>query len=257
VVSAGLALACAGAATAHDRWELGGLDDGATSVNILRHADVQFGHDLEPPAPGTPDADWMRVVTKTRHSYEARVSGQYWRGTSDGPDFDRVNAAGAVLTPGVRSEEDVDGGEDSLGRTVRWIPAAGSAEYLRARGFVGFSGLETYDVVFLDTTLFVPRWNNTATQTTVVVLQNTTSVTVTGFVYFHSAAGALLATANVSVPSYGVQLIATASISALAGQSGSAQIAQLGGYGALAGKAVALESASGFTFDTPIGPVPR
>jgi hypothetical protein len=46
-------------------------------------------------------------------------------------------------------------------------------------------------------------------------------------------------------------------VPALAGHSGSAQIAQLGGYAALAGKAVALEPATGFTFDTLVTPVPR
>jgi hypothetical protein len=61
----------------------------------------------------------------------------------------------------------------------------------------------------------------------------------------------------VVVPQQGVQVLATGSIPALAGRSGSAQIAQLGGYAALAGKAVALEPATGFTFDTLVTPVPR
>jgi hypothetical protein len=43
----------------------------------------------------------------------------------------------------------------------------------------------------------------------------------------------------------------------LAGQSGAAEIAQMGGYGALTGKAVALEPATGFTFDTSIVALPR
>jgi hypothetical protein len=103
----------------------------------------------------------------------------------------------------------------------------------------------------------VPRWNNTATQTTIVFLQNTTNVTVTGSVYFHDAAGALLATVPVSVPQHGLQVIPTASVAGLSGQSGSAQVAQLGGYAALVGKAVALEPATGFTFDTAILPLSR
>lgn len=257
VAVAGLALACAGPAAAHDPWETGGLDDVAGTVNLLRHGDVQQGHDLQPPTAGSVDADWMRVVTKARHSYEARVSGQAWRGTAAGPDFDRVDGSGTVLTAGVRSEEDVDRGATTLGRTVRWIPSAGGPEYLRAVGLAGASGLEPYDVVFLDTTLFLPRWNNTGTQTTVVVLQNTSGVGVAGLLYFHDAGGALIGTASVAVPPNGAQVIGTGSIPALAGQSGSAQVAHFGGYGALTGKAVALEAATGFAFDTPINPVPR
>jgi len=60
-----------------------------------------------------------------------------------------------------------------------------------------------------------------------------------------------------SIPVNGVQSINTATIAALAGMAGSASIAHTGGYGAIAGKAVALEPSTGFTFDTPVLPVPR
>jgi hypothetical protein len=111
--------------------------------------------------------------------------------------------------------------------------------------------------VYCDTTLFVPRFNNTATQTTVLVLQNTTDVTVTGLVHFYNASGFLITSQLLIVPQHGVQLVSTATISALSGQSGSVQIAQTGGYGAITGKAVALEPATGFTFDTAVGPLSR
>lgn len=39
---------------------------------------------------------------------------------------------------------------------------------------------------------------------------------------------------------------------ALAGKSGSAAVAHMGGMAALVGKAVALEPATGSTFDTPL-----
>jgi hypothetical protein len=48
-----------------------------------------------------------------------------------------------------------------------------------------------------------------------------------------------------------------ATIPVLLGQSGSVTIAQLGGYGALAGKGVALEPSTGFTFDAAFTPLPR
>jgi hypothetical protein len=246
-------------ALANDPWEAAG-DDGPGTVNLLRHGIAQRGHDLEGPA-ATPDVDYMRIVTKERHSYEARVSGLYWESgcsVAPCPRFDRTSASGALLTAGTPSNDDIDRGEASLGLTVRWIATAGAEERLRATGdqLVALHA-ERYDVVFYDTTLFVPRWNNSATQTTVLLLQNTTNAVVTGAVSFHSAAGALLGTAEVDVPRFGVQVIPTAAIGALAGQSGSAEIAQLGGYGALAGKAVALEPATGFTFDTPVLPLPR
>ena len=245
-------------ARASDPWEDG--DDAAvTTTNILRHGVVQQGHDLDGGA--VFDADWTTFVAKPRHSYEARVTGHRWLSVCQvvpcAPFFERVDAAGAVLTPGAASSEDIAAAQGSEGRTVRWIASAGGREYLRARVAGPISSYEApYEIVMFDTTLFLPRWNSTASQTTILILQNTTNATVTGSVYFYDGAGALLATEAVSVPQHGVQLLSTASIPALAGHSGSAAIAQLGGYAALAGKAVALEPVTGFTFDTVIAPIP-
>jgi hypothetical protein len=245
-------------AQASDPWE--DQDDTAATTNILRHGVVQQGHDLDAGG-ATNDSDWTTFVAQPRHSYEARVTGRRWWDFCQVlpcmPRFDRVDAAGAVLTPGSTSSEDIPSSEGSEGRTVRWIASTGGREYLRARTAGPTTQLTTpYDIVLYDTTLFLPRWNSTASQTTILVLQNTTNATVTGSVYFYDGSGALLATEAVSVPVHGVQLLSTASIPALAGHSGSAAIAQLGGYAALAGKAVALEPATGFTFDTAITPIP-
>jgi hypothetical protein len=254
-----LLLVAAASVRAEDAWEDGSGDDVWTTSNILRHAEPQR-HDLQG-LPTTPDQDWMKFVGKNRHSYEARVSGIAWDsgcGTPPCPRFDRVSSAGAVLTAGTASNEDVDRGTSSVGRTVRWIASLDATQYLRAIGdeLVPMS-TQPYDVVLYDTTLFVPRFNNSGSQSTVLILQNTTNITVTGSAFFHDAAGTLLATVPLSVPAHGVSVLATAGVPGLAGLSGSAQIAQLGGYEALTGKAVALEPATGFTFDTAIAAIPR
>jgi hypothetical protein len=44
----------------------------------------------------------------------------------------------------------------------------------------------------------------------------------------------------------------TSTVSGVAGQSGSMTVAHDGPFGALSGKAVAVEPATGFTFDTPL-----
>jgi hypothetical protein len=253
-------LAAAASALADDAWELTN-DDTANTVNALRHAVPQEGHDLEGTA-ANPDVDWMRIMTKERHSYEARVSGLYWEiacGLPPCPRFERTTPSGTVLTAGTVSNEDVSLGSYSVGSTMRWIATTGGEERLRATGDMlhALDDGDRYDVVFYDTTLFVPRWNNTATQTTVLLLQNATNIPVIGTITFHSAAGAVLGTAAVEVPPLGLQVLPTASVPGLAGQSGAAEIAQMGGYGALTGKAVALEPATGFTFDTSIVALPR
>jgi hypothetical protein len=243
-------------ALAIDPWETG--DGTNATTNILRHGQVQFGHDLEGTA-AAPDLDWTVMVTKARHSYEVRVGSLFWQADCTTPicfgRVVRVNSSGGALTSGVAGNEDFAQSGGSIGRTVRWI-AISNTDYLLAHAFSA-AGASPYDVALYDTTLFVPRWNNTATQTTVLLLQNTTNITVTGSVFFHDGGGTLLATVPVSVPQHGLQVISTASVPGLSGQSGSAQIAQMGGYAALVGKAVALEPGTGFTFDTAIVPVAR
>jgi hypothetical protein len=51
--------------------------------------------------------------------------------------------------------------------------------------------------------------------------------------------------------------VSTATISELAGQTGSITISHNGRYGELVGKGVSLEPSTGFSFDTPLIPRPR
>jgi hypothetical protein len=94
-------------------------------------------------------------------------------------------------------------------------------------------------------------------QTTVFLIQNASQAAVTGSIFFYSATGTLLHTEPLSVPRSGLQVVLTAGITQLAGLSGHATIAHTGGWGALAAKAVAVEPATGFTFDTLAVPLPR
>ena len=52
-------------------------------------------------------------------------------------------------------------------------------------------------------------------------------------------------------------MLNVATVSGVTGQSGSITIAHDGGYGALSGKAVALEPSTGFSFDSPMTGRPR
>jgi len=243
-----------------DRWESGyaGFDNNSTTLNELRHGVPQVAHDVEAVPVGTPDQDWMMVAAQARHSYEAVVSGgtMPWGCGVDCPAFDRVTFDGIVLTPGVP-----DGPMSNSGlvarEAVRWIAPATETDFLRvaAGTFMPFTVVDQYDAELYDTTYFLPRFNNSSTQITVFVVQNTTSGAVSGSIYFYDAGGNLLNTHPLSLPAQGQLVLNTATI--LPGVGGSATIAQTGGYGALAGKAVAVEPATGFTFDTLLTPVPR
>ena len=131
---------------ADDRWEVGSFsnDDGSFTHNELTHGTVQRGHDLQ----GAPDQDWMVVRAKARHSYEARVGSGSTVWTFPAcfgcATFDRVDAAGTVLTAGL-----ADGATNSfqpLTLVVRWIAATNENEWLRAVGQTNFSAVDTYDV---------------------------------------------------------------------------------------------------------------
>ncbi len=254
---AGLLALLPAAGWTDDRWETGTYraDDTSVTVNELVHGSVQRNHDLQ----GTLDQDWMVLRSKTRHSYEARVSSGsvVWnQGTCDNcAGFDRVTATGTVvLTSGV-----ADGAVIDFASTLalRWIANTGTNEYLRAEARNNLSALDTYDVELYDTTYSMPRFNNSSSQVTILVIQNTKDSLVTGEIYFYSGAGTLLSTQPLSIPAQGVHVLNSSTIPALVGQSGSVTIAQLGGYGALAGKGVALEPSTGFTFDTALTPLPR
>ncbi|MET0552221.1 MAG: hypothetical protein ABW221_04235 [Vicinamibacteria bacterium] len=254
-------------ARAHDRWEyvvFNSSDDGAATLNFLQHGSRQTHHDLEFDSVQGFDSDWYAVRTAAGHSYEVRVNGgiMMWNPTCSGlcPKLDLVDGAGGVLGTGSISSEDVSfvsgGTQIGLGTTLRWSAGTG-LNLLR----VGPPGLPTgpepsYDISFRDTSYSVPRWNNSGSQVSIFVVQNTTPYQVAADIRLFDAQGTQLTVHPLTLLPRGLAVFSTASSPALAGKSGSALITHRGGYGALAGKVVAVEASTGFTFDTPIQPIP-
>jgi hypothetical protein len=242
-------------AGADDRWEVRS-DDNAGTNNELQPDVVQLGHDVEKIGE-IADVDWYKVRTQPRHSYEARVfgGGVVWvyETCSTCAVFDRVAGDGTVLTPGTTPGV-IGGGALS----VRWMADA-QVDLLRVEPRAGATGyaIETYDVLLVDTTLFLPRFNNVGAQRTVLILQNTRERSVGGRIDFRDEAGALVHTQPFDVPAYGSLVLDTSSLAPVAGRSGSALIAHTGGQGAFTGKGVSLEPSTGFTFDTAITTAPR
>jgi hypothetical protein len=113
------------------------------------------------------------------------------------------------------------------------------------------------DVYFIrgyETTYSVPRFNNSGTQITVLLLQNPTNYTITGNIYFWNTAGALVATQAFTLTAKQLQVLNTASVPGANGVGGAVTIANDGRYGDLSAKTVALEPATGFSFDSPALP---
>ena len=245
-----------GSAQAADRWEIRS-DDGEFTNNELQVGIAQEGHDLETEK-GVPDADWYKVITQQERSYEARVFGGgiawLYPACPTCATIDRVAGDGSVLTTG---DNDLGGGPGS--QSVRWMNGS-VGQFLRvlpgALGTGGTAG-ERYDIVVVDTTLYLPRFNNGGTQRTIVLLQNTRDRAVEGRIWFHDDAGALAASHDFTIASYGTLVLNTSTVPGLAALSGAAVIAHTGGAGALTGKGVSLEPSTGFTFDTAITTAPR
>jgi hypothetical protein len=258
-----LLLAIAAAAPsiwALDPWESGVFgDDSVGKVNTLTHGAVQQ-HDLDR-AGGPLDQDWMIVPTVAGHSYEARITGAntlFDPGNCTGcGQFERVTAAGGVLQDDAAVV--TAGNLPSYDRTIRWVATSTQVldEYIRVKsGPLSDDGVgSVYTIRFWDTTYGIPRWNATKGLATVFMIQNLTPGAVTGSIRLFNAAGTLLHEQALALGPNQLQVFNSSTIPALAGQSGHAYVVHTAGYGGLAGKAVALEPATGFAMDTAMQPI--
>jgi Calx-beta domain/Pectate lyase len=201
-----------------------------------------------------PDVELFRIRQQARSSYEIVL-----------------DATSGDLTPGVRLDRtasdtttvvqsSVPVSTVGAARSLRWQNAASIAqdgEFVRVGS--GACGSQCgpddrFRLRVYETTYAVPRFNNGSSQGTVLILQNVTTDAVAGTVWFWNGAGALLGSSAFDLASRRSLALNTASVPGVAGQGGSITVSNTGRYGALAGKAVAIEPATGFTFDTPLEP---
>jgi uncharacterized repeat protein (TIGR01451 family) len=202
--------------------------------------------------------DLFRIRQQAHASYEVVVdatSGDI--GVGQGPALERLASDAATVL-----ESSVAAGAGSS-RSLRWINTTGGildGEYIRVRSqgcTTACDAADVYRIRAYETTYACPRFNNSATQVTVVLVQNASGQAVAGRMAFWSAAGALLVEQPFTLAPRALFSLNTATVPALQGQSGTITMGNDGAYGALAGKAVAVEPATGFTFDTVLAPRPR
>jgi hypothetical protein len=109
---------------------------------------------------------------------------------------------------------------------------------------------DVYRIQALETTYSIPRFNNVGSQVTVLLLQNPADYAVAGHIWFWTPAGTLLGGHPFGLGPKQALVLNTASVGGVAGQGGTITISHDGRYGDLAGKAVALEPSTGFSFDS-------
>ena len=263
---AGIWLAvCLAAGTAGaDVWDLGtDADNDTGSDNEIVHGLSQV-HDMAARAGGTiADADYYTFRLPNSRSYEIRIDG--FTGDTSGTTTPEVSLladngttvvdiAQPVTSFGVakslRVASTVMGG---TGFTSHYVLVANAACGLAC------TGTDEYRIRAFDTTLALPRYNNTGGQVTVLVLQNPTNRSVNWFAGAFSNGGALVGTLGAILAPYATSVINLSTVSggALNNTSGSLVIRNDGPYQGLAGKGVSLEPATGFTFDTALVPAPQ
>jgi hypothetical protein len=246
VLALGLALIGARPALA-DVWDVATNNDNTagSTENDLVHGSDQI-HDLGDLAGPAADEDWFTVGESANSSYQAVVDGT--TGDIGGVTLERFDAAG---TTSQQTGIPIGVGYSS---SMAWVNASAINEAIRVTSSAcpGCDTNDQYRIRFYDTTCAVARFNNSATQVTVMVLQNTTSSTVAGNYFLWSAAGVLINPASNTFSLAGNATFVRNTGLDAPGASGSITVTNNNGYGAIAGKAVAVEPATGFTFDTAL-----
>lgn len=255
-VAFGVALLLLPSAGSADVWDINATDDdGSTSNNEIAHGMVQV-HDLAQQG-GVGDQDWIRVQSLAYSSYEATLEGMTGRltnGSLGTPTFERMNYNGNFV---LGTATAFPGAPFAYAQNMRWqnTTAVSEQNFLRVRLPRCNTTCDTndqYTIRFFETTMAVPRFNNAGGQTTVLLIQNPTIYTISGNVFLWSAAGALVAQSPFSLASHALLSLNTSAVAP--GVGGSITVTHDGRYGDLAGKAVALEPATGFAFDSLLVP---
>ena len=239
-----------------DVWDVqGDNDDSIGTDNELIHGSDQL-HDLGVRPGPVADEDWYRIPQKRQSSYEAAIDGVSGDLGFAGLAFERIASDGTTVlqTAGAAAAS----GALGYSRALRWANTTASTvtgEFLKVSG--GFCGTscgsdDVYRITLVETTVSIARFNNSGSQITVLLSQNTGDTPINATYFYWSTAGALLQTGTLnSFPAKALNVFSTNNFPALVGVGGSITIAHDGAYGQLNVKAVALEPATGFSFDTP------
>jgi hypothetical protein len=249
-LSVGLVLGVAGTARA-DVWDVQTQNDNSTATeNELVHGSDQL-HDLGALPGPVADQDWFRLSQKSYSSYEV-VADATSGDIGATLNLARIAADGSTV---VQSSGAIGVG---YSRSLRWANTTAAVvndQYVRVTSGSCTTNCgpdDVYRVRFSETTYAVPRFNNSGTQITVLLLQNPAGYAIGGNVYLWDGAGTLVGTSPFTLAARQLTVLNTGTVAP--GVGGTLTIAHDGRYGDLAGKTVALEPATGFSFDSPMVP---
>jgi hypothetical protein len=197
-------------------------------------------------------ADLFALTQPGYSSWEVVVEGSSGDLGAAGPTVERLDGD---LSTVVQASSAIGPG---FARSLRWQNAASTQQenYVRVRSTQcsPCGADDVYRIRVYETTYAVPRFNNGGGQATVLVLQNPTGAAIAGTAYFWSPDGALLGMLPFNLAARSTLSQNTTSIAGLGGVSGSITVVHGARYGELAGKAVSVDPANGFTFDSLMVP---
>jgi Zn-dependent metalloprotease len=200
---------------------------------------------------------FWKISQKANSSYEIIVDALTGDMGATGPKLLRVDSDGSTV---LQQGTSVSGG-DSKSLRFENAGAINNSQFVQVQSDVtgcnpSCDVNDTFRIRAYDTTYRFSRFNNNATQVTIAIIANPTADPVTGTLWFWSGAGTALGQQAVTIPAKGAFVLNTSALPAFAGQSGTITFSNDAPYGALSGKAVAVEPATGFTFDTAMVPRP-
>ena len=220
-------------------------DDDGEAIPLSELAHGQDRHeDLGGPSSG----DFYLLERQPYTSYEVLLDGASGD-VGQGPSLQRL----ALDATSVLQDSTAPG--TGFARSLRMVNADPFArlDYVRVRSLGCTTDCGPDDVYSLhvrETTCSVPRFNNSGSQATILILQNAGSATVQGRVVFWSGEGAYAGSSVFLLQPNRTLVLDTRSVVTL--PSGSITIVHDGRYGQLAGKAVTIDPTAGFSLDTPL-----
>jgi hypothetical protein len=232
-------------------------DNGNGTDNEITHGFSQV-HDLGAQPGPVADQDWYSLSQEPFSSYEILCDGFTGDTTSGGlaTILQRVDSTGAVL-----QDSSSYGSAVSSARSLRFANDAGPVianQFVRVANAECGATCDTQDQYRIrawDTTIAVPRYNNFGGQVTVLIIQNPGRIVVSGnarlWTTFGGATPVTAVAFTLAANEATVINLATVNGGVANGTSGTITISNDGRYGLLAVKAVALEPATGFSFDSP------
>jgi hypothetical protein len=225
------------------------LDDDAPSLSML---EVSHGTQLRADlSGGTPDH--YRLSQRPLASYEVvldEVSGDAVPGLL----LQRLASDNSTV---LQTATPVGTGSALSLRWENTTAGTVNGQHLRLQSAACGAGCGTDDVYRLrvyDTTSTIARFNNSGTQVTVVVVQNRTAQPVSGHIHFWAVSGAALLSQAFTLVPRSTLVLNTSTLPVVEGQGGTVTLSHDAPFGVIAGKAVALEPATGFSFDSPLEP---